>query len=187
MLVSRFAPLCSVALPYQARQEYMVPFDLSDISMPDRLSDYISILRDLCSAAGAFVGQAFLTVDEKVIEAGRSQRRPGPHVDGCFMPEEMRWGHPGGAWNHYCNHVPVSRMPVIVAADVVGCRAWTGNFEAQPCDDGDLSHFALGEGTLLHANQGYILSPDCVHESLVFDEPTRRTFIRIALPVPEGE
>lgn len=31
--------------------------------------------------------------------------------------------------------------------------------------------------------KAYLLSPDCVHESLIFDQPTQRKFIRLALPV----
>lgn len=33
-----------------------------------------------------------------------------------------------------------------------------------------------------HSNIGYLLTPDCVHESLVFEEETQRSFLRIALP-----
>jgi hypothetical protein len=55
-----------------------------------------------------------MTVDEKVVAAGRSQRRPGPHVDGVFMPDKFHpirnamgsWGG-GGRWNHYCNDIGV--------------------------------------------------------------------------------
>lgn len=91
-------------------------------------------------------------------------------------------------WNHYCNDVgltAVGRMPVIVAASVSGCRAWRGQFHGRPAADGDLSHIAdqLGIGEVLPPNVGYLLSADCVHESMIFDEPTQRTFLRIALPV----
>lgn len=76
-------------------------------------------------------------------------------------------------------------MPVIVAANVSGCRAWRGTFEGQPSSDGDLSHIEhlLGEGEIIPPNVGYLLSPDCVHESMIFEQPTRRSFLRIALPV----
>ena len=130
-----------------------------------------------------------MTVDEKIIEAGISQRRPKPHVDGCFIPQLNSWGHDGGSgWLHYCNNVPVKRierMSVIVAATVPGCRAWRGTFDGEPKNDGDLSHIEsqLGEGEVLSAGFGYFLSPDCVHESMIFGERTQRTFLRIALPV----
>ena len=76
-------------------------------------------------------------------------------------------------------------MAVIVAASVPGCRAWKGVFTGRPAKDGDLSHIAdqLGAGDVLPAHVGYLLSPDCVHESMTFDQQTLRSFIRIALPV----
>jgi len=168
----------------------MHSFDLAAPVMADGFEDYLEPVTTLCRAAGAFDGLAHMTVDEKLVGAGMSQRRPKPHVDGCFMPERSRWGHPGPGpgWLHYCNDIgagPVRRMPIIVAASVAGCRAWRGVFDAAPDVDGDLSHIAdqLGEGEVLPASVGYLLSPDCVHESMIFDGPTERTFLRIALPV----
>lgn len=184
MLNSDYKRLCPVQLPYRNRQKYMHSFDLAAPIMAPGFEDYLKPVLDLCRAAGAILGTAHMTVDEKVVPAGMSQRRPHPHVDGCFMPASTRWSH-DPSWLHYCNHVPVARMPVIVASSAPGCRAWRGMFEGEPRDDGDLSHIAgkLGNGEVLPAGVGYLLSPDCVHESMIFDEPTRRTFLRIALPV----
>ena len=55
---------------------------------------------------------------------------------------------------------------MIVAASVPGCIAY--------------------EGALLPAATGYLLSPDCVHESKVFDQPTTRSFLRIAFHEDEA-
>ena len=73
-------------------------------------------------------------------------------------------------------------MTIIVAASVPGCIVYDGKFEGEPASDGDLEHIRgqLGPGYLLAANRGYLLSPDCVHESMVFESPTKRTFLRIA-------
>jgi hypothetical protein len=167
-------------------------FDLSDPQMPQGFEDYRAPVTALCQAAGALDGEAYLTVDEKIILAGMSQRRPRPHVDGCFrqVGDAMSWGGGGGGsgWLHYCNDVgasPIGRMAVIVAASVAGCRAWKGRFIGRPASDGDLSHISdqLGAGEVLPPRVGYLLSPDCVHESMTFEQHTLRTFIRIALPV----
>jgi hypothetical protein len=189
MLNSQYTPLCEVTLPWRDRQKYMHSFDLAAPTMAPGFEDYLDPVKALCEAAGARFGIAHMTVDEKIVPAGMSQRRPRPHVDGCFMPERMSWGHePGPGWLHYCNDIgvgPVQRMAVIVAASVPGCRAWRGMFDGSPKNDGDLSHIAdhLGEGDVLLANLGYLLSPDCVHESMIFDLAMKRTFLRIALPV----
>lgn len=87
----------------------MHSFDLSAPKMRDGFEDYLDIVMALCESAGAKSGTAHMTVDEKVVVAGRSQRRPGPHVDGVFMPDKFHpvrnamgsWGG-GGRWNHYC-------------------------------------------------------------------------------------
>ena len=193
VLNSRYRRLGEVILPtYHARQMRYHAFDLANPKMPDGYGDYLQPVMQLCAAAGATSGEAYLTVDEKDIPAGMSQRRPKPHVDGCFRRDGDRayWGGGGGGggWLHYCNDVgasPVGRMAVIVAATIPGCKAWKGTFFGRPAKDGDLSHIQdqLGQGEVLPPNTGYLLSPDCVHESMVFDAEVRRTFVRIALPV----
>jgi hypothetical protein len=190
MLQSNYRELCAVEFPpFMFRQCYMHSFDLAEPWMPLGYDDYLEPVTALCKAANATRGVAHMTIDEKVVTVGMSQRRPGPHVDGCFVVQRYSWVHdPRPAWLHYCNDVPgraVARMPVIVAASVAGCRAWRGQFDGEPGSDGDLSHIAaqLGEGEVLRPNVGYLLSPDCVHESMLFAWPTKRSFLRIALPV----
>lgn len=186
MLNSYYQRLCPVTLPYMGRQKYMHTFDLADPVMAEGFEDYLEPVKTLCAAAGARHGLAHMTVDEKIVVAGMSQRRPKPHVDGCFMPAAKNWGHPSPGWNHGCNNIPLEgykRMAVIVASSVPGCRAWEGVFDGQPSSDGDLSHLTLGEGEVLLPNVGYLLSPDCVHESMIQPETVQRNFLRIALPV----
>jgi hypothetical protein len=198
MLHSYYVPLCKVILPYKDRQHYMHSFDLAKPVMREGFEDYLEPVLALCRAADATKGIAHMTVDEKIVKAGMSQRRPKPHVDGCFIPGKPHrflkdaigdWGGGGGGgWNHYCNDIgrgPIARMAVIVAASAPGCRAWKGFFDGEPSLDGDLTHITnqLGEGEVLPANVGYLLSPDCVHESMLFSVDTKRTFLRIALPV----
>ncbi len=187
MLNSDYRELGAVVLPYAGRQKYMHTFDLSGPVMPEGFEDYLGPVKSLCFAAGAFQGLAHMTVDEKIVTAGMSQRRPKPHVDGCFVPSRQVWGHdPSPGWLHGCNNIALEdfrRMPVIVASSVVGCRAWRGVFDATPGSDGDLSHLLFGEGEILPANVGYLLSADCVHESMIQAASVRRSFLRIALPV----
>lgn len=192
MLNSFYRELCPVHLPYAGRQRYIHSFDLAAPVMAEGFEDYLEPVTALCRAAGAERGIAHMTVDEKIVAAGMSQRRPKPHVDGCFMPDLSAWGHdrPGGGWLHGCNNIgraAIQRMAVIIAASVEGCRAWKGLFSGEPASDGDLSHIEkdLGSGEILLANVGYWLSPDCIHESMIFDKPTQRTFLRIALPLGE--
>ena len=188
MLESTYTELCEIELPeWQGRQKYMQSFDPHNPVMAKGYEDYLDVARKLCDAAGVQSDVVHMTVDEKIVQPGMSQRRPGAHVDGCFMPEQGHWGHTPhpprpGLWAHYCNHLPVERMSVIVAASLPGCIVYEGQFEGQPKNDGDLEHIRdqFGEGRLLPANKGFLLSPDCVHESVIFDRPTKRSFLRIA-------
>jgi hypothetical protein len=199
MLNSYYVPLCRVELPFNRRQVYMHSFDIGFPVFPIELEDYAEPVKALLRAATVRSGTAHMTVDEKHVAAGASQRRPGPHVDGCYRPGAPNpryagapgsWGSGGGGggWLHNCNNVAAERpgrMPVIVAASVPGCRVWTGKFDGEPRDDGDLEHIRdqLGDGEVLEAGVGYLLSADCVHESMLMDRGVDRTFLRIALPV----
>jgi hypothetical protein len=197
MLDSDYRPLCNIRLPYAGRQRYMHDFDLADPQMEEGFEDYLDPVVALCRAAGAVSGIAHMTVDEKLVRAGMSQRRPRPHVDGRFVRAMRIWSHdPGkGSWTHGPDEPAPDqreeapprplRMAVIVASSVVGCRAWRGRFDGQPAHDGDLSHISdrLGDGEVLPPGVAYLLSPDCVHESMLMDRDVERTFLRIALPL----
>ena len=144
MLNSYVVPLIPVSLPWQGRQKYMHSFDLANPTVPEGYEDYLEVVRSLCDAARAKVGMAHMTIDEKIVPAGMSQRRPGPHVDGCFMPSQMIWGHePGPGWLHTCNNISgeaIARMPIITASSVAGCMVYEGEFEIAK-DEEDLVKF----------------------------------------------
>ena len=185
ILRSTYADIGHIVLPaWKGRQQYMHTFNPVAPVMAEGYEDYMEPVKALCQATEALtnnpIREAHMTVDEKVVQPGMSQRRPGAHVDGCFMPALQSWSHP--TWAHYCNNVPIDRMTIIVATSVPGCIVYDGNFEGEPASDGDLEHIRdqLGPGYLLSANRGYLLTPDCVHESMIFEAPTERTFLRIA-------
>lgn len=184
-LESDYRELRHVIFPrYKARQIYMHSFNTRDPHMPQGLEDYMPVVAGLLDAAQVKDKDVHVTIDEKIIQPGMSQRRPGPHVDGCFTGQH--WGHsgPGPHWNHYCNNIPVlKRMAIIIAASVSGCRAWRGTFSGDPKNDGDCSHFVSGQGEILSANVGYLLTPDCIHESMTFQKQCQRQFLRIAFAV----
>lgn len=186
MLNSHYTELMPAKLPpFKGRQKYMHTFNLAKPIMAEGFEDYFEVVYDLCQKAGATSGLAHMTVDEKIVEKGATQRRPGPHVDGCFVPAKNSWDHSGGGWKHNCNNVgtEIGRMPIIVVSNIAACKVWSGQFDGEPKNNGDLSHLDLPEGELLPANVGYLLSPDCIHESLPMTETVERIFLRIALPV----
>ena len=148
-----------------------------------RLSEGVAIyekeVQNLCDFL-KYDGIIHVTIDEKFIEAGKTQRKPELHVDGRFTG--MSWAHPSPGWNHFCNELPLPRMAVAIASSLPKCRVYHGRFDAEPNHQGDLSHIRnqVGEGSLVPANEWHLLSPDCVHESMAFDSSAKRSFIRVA-------
>ena len=147
-----------------------------ELRAPDGFEDYDDLIVDLCQRARVSE-TAYLTIDESIVQPNTSQRRGGAHVDGVWDPNACRWGRGGWSLERPC----LDRMSAIVAASVAGCVVYPGEFEGEPKEGGDVEHLRdqFGEGELLPANRGFLLSPDCVHESMVFDELTKRTFLRI--------
>jgi len=181
-LHSNYQDLGPVMLPtYQGRQKYMHTFDSNAPEMAEGYEDYLDIVSKLCVSV-AHTGPAHMTVDEKIVKAGWSQRRPDAHVDGWYNPAQQRWG--GGGWGgqRSCVHNEF-RMAVIVATSEPGCMVYPGEFVGNPADDGDLEHIRdqFKDAVMLEPNRAYWLSPDCVHESMRFPVDTQRTFLRIAL------
>ena len=182
MLNSYYTPLTAVDFPdYAGRQLRMYQFNPHDCELPEWFKEYEPIIRSLIDPRNVEEQQAFVTIDERVVEAGTSQRRPGVHVDGIWQPAvRPTWCQPRPSW---CQSAAgkAERMTAIVASTYPGCQVYPGMFDAEPMDDGDLEHIRqdLGDGQLLPAGMGFELSPDCVHESLSLPETTQRSFLRI--------
>ncbi len=125
----------------------------------------------LCQCTGIKAPEAHMNVDEKGDLPGCSQRRPGAHVDGCYVAEapSRYWRHPqlAGDWLNYHNQVPRSRMAIIVASSAPGCIVYPGLFQVNPEPDENCKHIRaeLGPGLLLEAGWRYLLGPDCIHDT----------------------
>jgi hypothetical protein len=163
---------------FMARQHYMATTQGGYVDLPEHINVYNGAVQSLCDEIG-YKGLIHVTVDEKQLKAGETQRKPELHVDGRFTG--MSWGHTG-RWNHVCNEIPLPRMNVAVASSLARCKVYKGEFIGTPSEQGDLSHIRdqVGEGLLVPANEWHLLSPDCVHESLPLDCDAKRSFIRVA-------
>lgn len=184
ILQSSFRDLGEVVMPeWRGRQSRMHAFDPSAPVMEEGFEDYLDIVTTLFRAADAQGHEAYMTVDEKIVQPQMSQRRPGAHVEGRLSPKEVCWWHLEPGRGVSSESRSLDRTAVIVTSSVPGCIVYPGEFYGEPKSDGDLEHIRdqFGEAHLLPANRAFLLSPDCVHESKVFSEPTKRTFLRIAL------
>ena len=76
-LHSSFTPISEVRFPpFLGRQLYMGAVDIADPVMPDGYEDYHEVVTTLLRDTGRTEGVAYLTVDEKILEAGQTQRKP---------------------------------------------------------------------------------------------------------------
>lgn len=174
-LISKSKYIGDMTFPsFKSRQHYMVTTKGWCIIFPNSIKEYEQSVQELCDKL-RYRGIIHVTVDEKELKVGDTQRKPELHVDGRFDGQ-------GSSWNHYCNELPLPRMSVAVASNVARCKVYNGEFDGVPSEQGDLSHIRdqVGEGTLVPSNEWHLLSPDCVHESLPMDKDCKRSFIRVA-------
>lgn len=135
-------------------------------------------------------GPIYLMIDQGIVKAGTSQRRPGVHIDGYWNPSLNAHGGGGGhvgtwdstpGWLH-CDFAKPEAL--ILASDVSASRALTGEFTGTPGDGGDFSHLDLSglSPRVLEAGQVYAGNVTMLHESLPVQQDTPRTLVRLSVP-----
>lgn len=134
-------------------------------------------------------GPMYLMIDQGVVRAGTSQRRPGVHIDGYWVPSiqahgggrhEGRWDN-GGGWN---TAGFVEKEGILLASSVQAAQAFSGDFAGQPGEGGDCSHIDIGHlsPTTMLAGSVYAGNVTMLHESLPVAFDTLRTLVRINVP-----
>jgi hypothetical protein len=165
---------------YASIRVQLMPVILHDrTSLPPLLEQWKRPFLALCEAVKDTHGTAYLTIDESEVKSGETHRRPGLHVDGMGA-----WGK-GGGWG-------VNGM--LMASSLTGCAAWKQEFEGEPLHGDDVGDPKEGscehlrsqaldsKRRLLLSKRIYWCSPLCVHESLPFAHPCKRTFVRLSMP-----
>lgn len=138
---------------------------------------YREVVRHLYSVVESrFIDEVgYLTIDERVVEAGTSLRRGGLHVDGYYHGRCGAWGG-GGGWGSVGNGM-------LTLSSTAHCRAYLGVIEGVPGDEGECDHLTMpNEGELFEAGQVYWVDGACVHESVPVTETTPRQFVRLSMP-----
>src|ERR1700744_3020663 len=98
LLDSNYKKLIPVDLPFSGKSVYMHPIEMDNPQMPSGFEGYLKPVQSLLESLGLckFSETAFVTVDEKYVEAGLTQRRPKPHIDGKWIPSLYGHGGHGG-------------------------------------------------------------------------------------------
>ena len=180
----------SIELPLIEGEFSMIPFDLPTLKgLTGTLRD---IAERLLSGVTRHEGTAFLTVHGKVLKAGETLRRGGPHTDGSYDPVTLEWGN-GGGWKIGENGPPVSSPShkrlygsetggIILASNFESCLGWVGEYDGTPGVGGDCREIKLGEPFMLTRNTVYYGNNHFVHESLPVSADVHRVFARITMP-----
>lgn len=139
-------------------------------------------------------GPVYLMIDQSMVKAGVTQRRPGLHIDGYWHPDTLchggggrhcsvssAWRTGGGRWGASTFK---EKEALILASDVSASRAMKGTFTGQVGEGGDCSHIDVStlEEVLLLAGKVYAGNVTMLHESLPVSVDTQRTLVRLSVP-----
>ena len=188
MINSKVVEKGTVSFPgFMGEKLYMHPIFIEDaVSLPNKY--FNKLISQMLAYSPIKSGKAYVTIDQKVVKAGKSHRRGGPHVDGNYL---FGWG--GNGWltgtkgrklprdkhmAQYCS----KKGGTLIASDYSLCKAWNGKYDDIPKQGGDCSHFELKDSFYLDKNKVYLLGSTGIHESVPSDKTVKRTLVRITLP-----
>ena len=173
--------------------------------LPSYLKPYFDIIK-LCY--GSWVEDLnkifYLTIDEGLVEPGRSQRRPGIHTDnsgplnlkGSNLINSVCEGEGAGKkcyfyWGDGVMMIDEVSGGIFIASNVPNsCRLWNCKIEKGPVNDseiigenGDCEHIKeflpADKEVVLEKNKLYWMTDRTPHESLPLENGTYRQFIRV--------
>lgn len=181
---------------------YMLPFERK---LPAKYARWQPTVDAMLSGVD-HDGRCYLMVDQGTVEAGKSQRRPGLHVDGNWVEElnchggghrhrghghpppppkpnhvnaRGRWDQPKPSWNHF-QYAPEA---IVLAADVLGAVAYAGEFKADIGPGGEVeTDVSRMDFVPLTAGLAWIGNVTMLHESIPLPARTQRTVVRINAP-----
>lgn len=144
-------------------------------------------------------GPIFIMIDQKIVEPNTTHRRPGMHLDGYWNAAKQR--HSGGhitdlhaaqemsMWDRPWNaprpgEISLRPEALILASDVVACRALLGEWEGEIGEGGDVSHLDLShmDEFIMQANIAYAGNVTMLHESIPVPVQTKRSLVRLSVP-----
>jgi hypothetical protein len=189
MITSISQKLYSVQIPDYTGEIKMMPFSLETLAeIPQQFNSMVAKMIEFLPIKQ---GIAYLTVDGKIVEKGKSHRRGGVHIDGNYIQETRSWG---GGWKvgeggrilsseHHKLSYENETGGMLIASTYPACKGWNGIFEGNPYVGGDCSRIKVGEGFMLEPNTAYYGNSQFLHESLPIEETTHRVVARITLPI----
>lgn len=166
---------------------YMVPFRRE---LPAQYARWQNTV-DQMLAGIEFPGDAYLMVDQGTVRAGTPHRRAGLHVDGNWIAASgrhghmhaARWDNPGGpGWKNQWRYRPEA---ILLASDVLGARAYAGEFVTAIGPGGECDGAAIDIMQPVDLVPGYCWAGNVtmLHESLPLTVDAKRTVVRLSVPL----
>jgi hypothetical protein len=181
---------------FLAERVYMREFHKED-GLPSDLSRWQGTVDDMLLGVDTD-GPIYIMIDQSVVGAGKTQRRPGLHIDGYWRKEIQahgnlpthsgmsassgRWDVPTPTWGGFEGAFS-DPEGIILASDVPACQAISGQFSGDILVGGDCSGVAFqGEAIRFEAGRAYAGNVTMLHESLPLAAETPRTLVRLNVP-----
>ena len=181
---SRFQKLSQITMPaFSETRVLMMPLRIDDIeTVPNDLAHYKQTIQELIAVSPVKKGVAYLTIDERQLNAGQTLRKRGLHVDGLGAEGKLDmsiWAINGiqyqcdQHWNDSTHRWYESAAGIggmLMVSTPSGCRAWNKDFDGRIEKNGSCEElkdlFPDSEATLLEDSVAYWCSAACVHESV---------------------
>lgn len=187
---------------WQGERVYMVPFKQSK-GLPVTLSRWQDTVDEMLDGIKTDK-DIYLMIDQGIVKAGQTHRRPGPHIDGYWMPgvghghinpkfaghDNPYRGHgipkegPGrhGAPSHF--HDKGRNELILLASNITGAKAYLGDYDGEFGSGGECN-FDLGGMRTINMLGGVSWIGDIytIHESLPHEEDGLRTLVRLNVPL----
>lgn len=177
-----------------------LPFDLA------RWQPTVDAMLDGIDASGPI----YLMIDQAPVKAAVTHRRPGVHIDGYWHPtiqahgEQQpyqreghrwvpvppkgphiiasgKWDTPSPGWKT----IGSAKESIVLASDVVGCRAFVGKYDGEFGDGGDCSHIDTDHMDAVTFEPGRAYAGHAMrmlHESMPVTRDCLRTVVRLNVP-----
>ena len=210
MMISTLQAGGPVSFPaFTGERIYMVPFFKED-GLPAHLRRWQRTVDDMLEGVETEF-EIYLMVDQKMVEAEQTHRRPGLHIDGYWCSGIQAHGVGGhsvgggeGPGHNTGRHrledlppVPTKRKPkprpkknasaaeaILLASDLSACEGFEGEFDYDVPHGGNCENvntFRL-QRTTMRAGRVYAGNAHMLHQSLPVHSRTTRTVVRLNVP-----
>lgn len=180
----------SVTFPrFTGERVYMRPFIQSE-GLPFDLARWQPTVDSMLDGISTD-GPIYLMIDQGVVRAGITHRRPGVHIDGYWNP--ATGSHDGQPAHFHGGHMSQRHITelsktrheaILLASDIGACRGFIGEYEGIIGEGGDCSSFDLSSLEIIHfkSDRCYAGNVTALHESLPVPHDCLRTLVRLNVP-----